>query len=436
MRAPELKTQLITQLSMDEKIKGIGQTGNIEAQLIPGKSDIDLFVLCTEVPSQEERKQFYSQLTLQDFTLQMEVCGGGIWGYGDILVMDGIDVMPMYFTITEMKDYLEEVLQCRHLDKDGRFYPVGRLASISTIHILYEEDTAWTSLKTMVNNKPASFFQTWYENEINQVIDEEDLGRSELRREVLFFHQVLENALDHLLQALYAVNFCYFPSRKRTLEALESFQWKPERCGERLLKMITNAVEAGTMDMAIEDLRKMTEEIKEAGHRVFRYPYGYCGMPCALCTRFRTEGSSKCPGCSADGYYTATCKVHHCCKEKGNEHCGSCDTFPCARVSKMGEFSDLRTDNAKIKNCNRIAEHGFDAWFVEYKERCDLLTTALTRYNNGRMKRYLCELFIQKDIETLRDIMKQAEGITGDLKECGKAFQQIVEAINIDKGDL
>ena len=32
-----------------------------------------------------------------------------------------------------------------------------------------------------------------------------------------------------------------------------------------------------------------------------RYAYGYCGMPCALCTRYRTAGDSRCPGCSCDG---------------------------------------------------------------------------------------------------------------------------------------
>ena len=47
------------------------------------------------------------------------------------------------------------------------------------------------------------------------------------------------------------------------------------------------------------------------------YAYGYCGMPCALCTRCRTEGSSRCPGCSCDGYYTVPCKVHRCVREKG-----------------------------------------------------------------------------------------------------------------------
>lgn len=48
-----------------------------------------------------------------------------------------------------------------------------------------------------------------------------------------------------------------------------------------------------------------------------KYAYGYCGMPCALCTRYRTGGKSWCPGCSHDGYYTEPCKVHRCVREKG-----------------------------------------------------------------------------------------------------------------------
>ncbi len=155
------------------------------------------------------------------------------------------------------------------------------------------------------------------------------------------------------------------------------------------------------------------------------YAYGYCGMPCALCTRYRTDGASRCPGCSKDGYYTDMCKVHHCCREKRIAHCGLCDVFPCARLEKMGEFSDLRTDNAKIKNCRLVEKDGFDAWYARYRERAELLTEALARYNNGRMKRYLCELFIQKDIDTLRMIMQKAEALQGTPKELGKAFQEI-----------
>lgn len=46
------------------------------------------------------------------------------------------------------------------------------------------------------------------------------------------------------------------------------------------------------------------------------YPYGYCGMPCALCSRYRTNAKSRCHGCSCGGYYTEPCKVHHCCRRE------------------------------------------------------------------------------------------------------------------------
>ncbi|MEA4969382.1 MAG: DUF3795 domain-containing protein [Candidatus Pelethousia sp.] len=158
------------------------------------------------------------------------------------------------------------------------------------------------------------------------------------------------------------------------------------------------------------------------------YAYGYCGMPCALCSRYRTEGKSRCPGCSHDGYYTEPCKVHHCCRQKRLAHCGLCDEFPCARLGKMGDFSDLNTGCAKERTCKSIAARGFDPWYAEYAARADLLTIALARYNNGRMKRFLCELFLQQDVETLREIMRQAEALSGTPKEIGKAFQEIAAA--------
>lgn len=270
MGAIELRNELVTVLSSCDRIKGIGQTGSLDIQLVPGKSDIDLFVLCSEVPPKEERMLWYQGIQSEKFDLQMEVCNGGQWGYGDILVVDGIDVMPMYFTIKEMHDYLKEVLECKHLEKEGRFYPVGRVASIATIHILNEKENAWTNLKDMVNRKPNTFFQQWYENEIWQVLDEEDLGRSELRKEVLFFHQVLENSIDHLLQALYAINKCYFPSRKRTISALDEFQYKPVDCFERLIQIVQNGSREETMDQAISDLRSIALEVKELGGEIYK----------------------------------------------------------------------------------------------------------------------------------------------------------------------
>ncbi len=62
-------------------------------------------------------------------------------------------------------------------------------------------------------------------------------------------------------------------------------------------------------------------------------------------------------------------------------------------------------------------------------QKSEMLTQALARYNNGRMKRFLCELFIHQDIDTLKEIMRRAENLSGDPKEIGKAFQDIVREI-------
>ena len=55
----------------------------------------------------------------------------GIGQTGDIFYMNGIDVMPMYFSVTDMEDYIDEILAGKHLEKEGSFYPIGRLASIT-----------------------------------------------------------------------------------------------------------------------------------------------------------------------------------------------------------------------------------------------------------------------------------------------------------------
>lgn len=255
--------ELTSVLSGCENILGIARTGDIHAPLLPGKSDIDLFVLCSTVPSLEDRKCLYKSLEGTFDSLSMEVCSGGVWGYGDIFISNGIDVMPMYFSAEEMRSYVEEVLSGLHLEKEGRFYPVGRLASIESIHVLYETDNTWSDTIRMVQKRPQPLFAKWYASEIRKVLDEEDLGRAELRHEVLFYHQVMEEFLDHFLQALYAKNNCYFPSRKRTEAALASFDKKPDQCYQRLLNIVKLAGDETTIDASIKELRAISEELKK-----------------------------------------------------------------------------------------------------------------------------------------------------------------------------
>jgi hypothetical protein len=264
MNILQTKANLVREISKCEAVKGIGQTGDINAKLVPGLSDIDLSVLCTNIPAQEVRERIYSMFSDQYTKCTLNVCTGGMWGYGDILLFDGIEIMPMYFTVDEMEFYLNEVLQGKHLGVIGGFYPTGRLSSVETINILYEEDSTWTALKEMVKRKPSELFEKLYQHHINRVLNDEDLGRVILRKEVLFYHQVLERSLDHLLQALFALNRTYFPSRKRMEEYIHGFENKPINCYERLIKIIEMAASSETMVESVRDLKELTREIQLA----------------------------------------------------------------------------------------------------------------------------------------------------------------------------
>ncbi len=268
MKVNNIKDELVKELANRSEIKGIAQTGDINAPLVPGNSDIDIFVLCTEVPSKEEREGVYHHFSKDYSELSMNVCNGGIWGYGDILMIDGIDVMFMYFTIDEMADYVNEVMSGKHLDKDWGFYPTGRLSSIENISVLYEEGKTWTSLIEKVKTYPDSLFDALYHYHMDRVINDEDLGRVKLRHEVLFYHGVLEDGLDHLLQAIFALNHTYFPSRKRSEKYIREFAKKPVNCYERLLKVIEFSVVENKIDESVDLLKSLHQETAEIGRMV------------------------------------------------------------------------------------------------------------------------------------------------------------------------
>lgn len=162
-------------------------------------------------------------------------------------------------------------------------------------------------------------------------------------------------------------------------------------------------------------------------------PYGYCGMPCALCNRNRTEGPSKCTGCSYGGYYGDSCKIKKCCEAKRHPHCALCEEYPCPRIQHLEDFGNLDTSGCWADIADDIQRKGFEDWHQALKRKSDMLTAALETYNDGRMKRFLCELFIQQDLDTLERIMEAAKQLEGSKKDISERFKRIVKG-HIEQG--
>lgn len=117
------------------------------------------------------------------------------------------------------------------------------------------------------------------------------------------------------------------------------------------------------------------------------YAYGYCGMPCALCTRYRTDGKAGAPAARMTDTIQTPARCITAAVKSSLRIVGAVTAFLCA-AGKMGDFSDLNTNHAKERTCAAVASSGFDAWYADYAERADLLTVALSKYNDGRMKRF------------------------------------------------
>lgn len=229
--------KLLNEVSSIEQVRAIGQTGNINEIPKPGESDIDIFVLCDAIPSYEHKKLVYDKNCSLYEECTMNVCEGGVWGTGDVFIINGVETMLMYFTVDETLKYVNEVLEGKHLDSNKGFYPSGRCATLNNINVIYDEGIL-AAIKEKLSVYPDKLREDMIKFHIAKVNDEEDFGRCLLRNDVLFYHQVLEAAIDHYLQALYAANKTYLPSRKRTKQYIDSFMIKPNKCYERLLEVI------------------------------------------------------------------------------------------------------------------------------------------------------------------------------------------------------
>ena len=86
--------------------------------------------------------------------------------------------------------------------------------------------------------------------------DPENFERAVSRKDIFFYHFALDMALDHFLQALFALNKVYFPSRKRSEQYIQGFQSKPAACTDRLREIIALGSTAETLDRSVRNVAK------------------------------------------------------------------------------------------------------------------------------------------------------------------------------------
>lgn len=120
--------------------------------------------------------------------------------------------------------------------------------------------------------------------------------------------------------------------------------------------------------------------------------FSLCGLNCALCPRFHTEGTSKCPGCGGVDFSSKhpTCAVVTCNRKNDHvEYCFQCSQYPCVKyLAEQNVDSFISYQNVE-KN---MAEAKLDlpGYIETLNQKRLLLENLIANFNDGRSKGFYC----------------------------------------------
>lgn len=124
-----------------------------------------------------------------------------------------------------------------------------------------------------------------------------------------------------------------------------------------------------------------------------KYPsFSLCGLNCGLCTRYHTDGSSKCPGCGGTDFYSKhpTCAIITCNKKHDNvEFCFECRSYPCKRYQEPSKTDSFITYKNVLQDQTE-AKTDLDKYINDLNKKQGILVELISNYNDGKSKGFYC----------------------------------------------
>lgn len=231
---------------------------------MPDAGDVDVFIFCETIPSIAARQAALAITMDMLDSYSVGVFDDPHYGIGDVAVISGGDVFLMYNLIPDAVSYIEDVLGARRIAREeGGFYPTGRCATFLRMYVHCDKQGFLEGMKRRLAAYPDTLAAALIAHCMRALRGTEDFLRAVDRRDVLFYHYVLEEALDFFLQALFALNGVFFPSRKRSLEYMQNFKRQPALCPERLLEVLKLGGEPDGITRSYQLWRALVDELRQ-----------------------------------------------------------------------------------------------------------------------------------------------------------------------------
>lgn len=232
--AKDIVMGIIDSIAGNPQITSLGVTDRVENIMSDPLSDIDIFVFCAVMPDKELLLD-----VIKPYGDTLHFHDSNIWGQGFHGSIKNKDISIMFFTQEQTMRDIELTLTGNQLERHSNgYYPIGRCYTLLNMNILNDSDNFLKSVQKKLSVYPEKLRETLIKYHYPKINDIEDFNRAVMRKDVLFYHYVLDMALDHLLQCIFAINRTYFPSRKKSLQFIDEFSIKPENFKENLLQAI------------------------------------------------------------------------------------------------------------------------------------------------------------------------------------------------------
>ena len=78
-----------------------------------------------------------------------------------------------------------------------------------------------------------------------------------------------------------------------------------------------------------------------------------CGLNCGLCPRYHINGTSKCPGCAGESFFSKNpgCGIISCSQRHGGiDYCYLCDEYPCRKYDGVNLVDSFITHRNMLKD--------------------------------------------------------------------------------------
>lgn len=173
--------------------------------------------------------------------------------------------------------------------------------------------------------------------------------------------------------------------------------------------------------------------------------FSLCGLNCSLCPRYRTTGSSRCPGCGGADFYEKhpACGIISCSqRHDGVEYCFQCNDYPCDRYSGLNTKDSFITYMHVPMDMEIAKDIGLEKYLEQLSKKSHILDILLDEWDTGRLKSYFCLAVNLMPLADLEDAIYQLTSMQQKQKpdsiensgDIGKIAKEYFDQLAADKG--